>query len=69
MQQDLQRDGLDLKVWDAYHPQKVQQRMWDAIRDPRYVSDPSVNASRHTRGTAVDVTLVDRRGKIGRAHV
>lgn len=41
----------------------VQQRMWDAIRDPRYVSDPAVNAGRHTRGTAVDVTLVDRRGK------
>jgi D-alanyl-D-alanine dipeptidase len=40
----------------------VQQAMWDAIRDPRYVSDPAVNAGRHTRGTAVDVTLVDRRG-------
>ena len=62
VQQDLAVEGLGLKVWDAYRPPAVQQRMWDAIRDPRYVSDPAVNAGRHTRGTAVDVTLVDRRG-------
>jgi len=63
VQRDLAAEGLGLKVWDGYRPLAVQQRMWDAIRDPRYVSDPAVNAGRHTRGTAVDVTLVDRRGK------
>lgn len=63
VQQDLAGEGLGLKVWDAYRPLAVQQRMWDAIRDPRYVSDPAVNAGRHTRGTAVDVTLIDRRGR------
>ena len=63
VQRDLAAEGLGLKVWDAYRPLAVQQQMWDAIRDPRYVSDPSVNAGRHTRGTAVDVTLVDRRGQ------
>lgn len=63
VQRDLAREGLGLKVWDAYRPLAVQQRMWDRIRDPRYVSDPAVNAGRHTRGTAVDVTLVDRLGR------
>lgn len=63
VQRDLAAEGLGLKVWDAYRPLVVQQRMWDAIRDPRYVSDPAVNAGRHTRGTAVDVTLVDQRGR------
>lgn len=63
VQQELAREGLGLKVWDAYRPLAVQQRMWEAIRDPRYVSDPAVNAGRHTRGTAVDLTLVDRRGR------
>jgi zinc D-Ala-D-Ala dipeptidase len=63
VQRDLAAEGLGLKVWDAYRPLVVQQRMWDAIRDPRYVSDPAVNAGRHTRGTAVDVRLVDRRGQ------
>ena len=62
VQQDLQQEGLGLMVWDAYRPLAVQQAMWDAIKDPRYVSDPAVNAGRHTRGTAVDVTLVDQRG-------
>lgn len=63
VQRDLSSEGLGLKVWDAYRPLAVQQAMWNAIRDPRYVSDPAVNAGRHTRGTAVDVTLVNRRGR------
>ena len=63
VQQDLASQGLGLLVWDAFRPLAVQQAMWESIRDPRYVSDPAVNAGRHTRGTAVDVTLVDRRGK------
>ncbi|MFY8148104.1 MAG: M15 family metallopeptidase [Prochlorococcaceae cyanobacterium] len=63
VQQDLAAEGLGLKVWDAYRPLAVQQRMWDKIQDERYVSNPAVNAGRHTRGTAVDVTLVDRLGR------
>ena len=63
VQRDLAAQGLGLKVWDAYRPLAVQQRMWEAIRDERYVSNPAVNAGRHTRGTAVDVTLVNRSGQ------
>lgn len=63
VQQDLAAQGLALKIWDAYRPPSVQQRMWDRIRDPRYVSDPAANAGRHTRGTAVDVTLVSALGR------
>lgn len=63
VQRDLQKEGLGLKVFDGYRPYHVQQRMWDMIRDERYVSNPAKNAGRHTRGTAVDVTLVDLRGR------
>jgi len=63
VQMDLAHDGLRLKIFDGYRPLSVQQRMWDLIRDERYVSNPSVNRGRHTRGTAVDVTLVDSRGR------
>lgn len=63
VQRDLRREGLGLKIFDAYRPYHVQQRMWDLIRDERYVSNPAKNAGRHTRGTAVDVTLVDRQGR------
>lgn len=62
VQEDLAAEGLGLKLFDAYRPVSVQQKMWDLIRDDRYVSDPAVNKGRHTRGVAVDVTLVDRTG-------
>ena len=57
--EDLRSGGLELKVFDAYRPLSVQQKMWDLIQDERYVSNPAVNGGRHTRGTAVDITLVD----------
>lgn len=63
VQADLRKQGLGLKIWDAYRPLPVQQKMWDLIRDERYVSNPAVNRGRHTRGTAVDVTLVDAAGR------
>jgi zinc D-Ala-D-Ala dipeptidase len=62
VQQELAAQGLGLKIFDAYRPLSVQQRMWDLIHDDRYVSNPALNAGRHTRGTAVDLTLVDREG-------
>jgi D-alanyl-D-alanine dipeptidase len=63
VQRDLRRRGLGLKVWDGYRPLSVQRKMWNLIRDERYVSNPDKNKGRHTRGTAVDVTLVDRLGR------
>lgn len=63
VQRDLQKRGLGLKVFDAYRPLSVQWKMWDLIRDERYVSNPAKNRGRHTRGTAVDVTLIDRHGR------
>jgi len=63
VQRDLQKHGLGLKVWDAYRPLSVQWKMWKLIRDERYVSNPAKNQGRHTRGTAVDVTLIDKLGR------
>jgi D-alanyl-D-alanine dipeptidase len=63
VQRDLRKRGLGLKIWDAYRPLHVQQKMWNLIRDERYVSNPAKNQGRHTRGTAVDVTLIDRLGR------
>jgi zinc D-Ala-D-Ala dipeptidase len=63
VQRDLAAKGLALKIYDGYRPLPVQQKMWDLIRDERFVSNPAVNRGRHTRGTAVDVSLVDRHGK------
>jgi len=63
VQRDLATKGFALKIYDGYRPLPVQQKMWDLIRDERFVSNPAVNRGRHTRGTAVDVSLIDRQGK------
>jgi zinc D-Ala-D-Ala dipeptidase len=62
VQKELSSIGLGLKIFDGYRPLSVQQAMWDAVQDERYVSNPAKNKGRHTRGTAVDLTLVDREG-------
>lgn len=57
-QKEFKQYGVSLKVWDAFRPLVAQQQMWDILPDARYVSDPAFGG-RHTRGAAVDVTLVD----------
>jgi D-alanyl-D-alanine dipeptidase len=61
VQTRLREQGLGLKVWDAYRPLSVQWKMWQIVPDPKYVADPH-KGSRHNRGAAVDVTLVDLQG-------
>lgn len=55
----LKKMQLRLKVWDAYRPVSIQQKLWDIVPDSRYVADPK-KGSRHNRGCAVDVTIVDQ---------
>lgn len=59
-QHDLAREGLALKIFDAYRPYSVTERMWEPIKNPDYVADPA-KGSRHNRGAAVDLTLIDLR--------
>ncbi|HNR66470.1 MAG TPA: M15 family metallopeptidase [bacterium] len=59
--QSLRKQGYGLKVLDAYRPLSVQEQMWAILPDSRYVADPA-KGSRHNRGAAVDVTLVDLAG-------
>ncbi len=63
IQKDLEKNGLGLKIFDGYRPLHVQQFMWDLIQDDRYVANPAIYKGRHTRGVAVDVTIVDKEGK------
>ncbi|MDT8719612.1 M15 family metallopeptidase [Clostridium sp. 19966] len=60
---DFKELGLKIKVWDAYRPIYVQRIFWDMVRDDRFVANPNKNASRHNRGTAVDITLVKENGE------
>ncbi len=62
VQQELERSGLGLKVYDCYRPHSVQRRFWELMPDERYVADPA-QGSNHNRGAAVDLTLVDSQGR------
>ena len=62
VQEELKAIGLGIKIWDGYRPMAAQWRFWELIRDERYVSDPRMGG-RHTRGTAVDLTLVTAEGR------
>ncbi len=57
-QELLLEQGYGLLIWDAYRPHWAQEKLWDVVRDPRYVSNPATGSSSHCRGNTVDVTLV-----------
>jgi len=59
---ELHARGLGLVAYDCYRPLSVQKKMWALVPDERYVSDPA-KGSRHNRGAAVDLALVDKRGR------
>ena len=61
VQKNLKLLGLGLKVFDGYRPHSVQARFWELCPDRNYVADPKLG-SKHNRGAAVDVTLVDLKG-------
>jgi D-alanyl-D-alanine dipeptidase len=60
VERELAREGLGLKLFDGYRPYRVTVRMWKPIRNPDFVADPA-KGSRHNRGAAVDLTLIERR--------
>lgn len=59
----LQKErGFALKMFDCYRPRPYQQRLWDKVPDANYVTPPQ-KGSMHSRGAAVDLTIVDKKGK------
>lgn len=59
---DLARSiGLGIKVFDAYRPTEAQWKLWEHTPDPEFLADPA-KGSPHSRGVAVDLTLLDRDG-------
>lgn len=60
---ELAGQGLGLKIWDGFRPVSAQFRLWEICPDDTYVADPNKGYSNHSRGFAVDLTLVDAEGK------
>ncbi len=53
--------GLRLKIFDAFRPSEAQWVLWNFRPDPEFLADPR-KGSPHSRGVAVDLTLIDRNG-------
>jgi|AntRauTorcE11897_2_1112592.scaffolds.fasta_scaffold17390_2 D-alanyl-D-alanine dipeptidase len=58
IQTQLNEKGLGLKIFDAYRPYAATVKFYEVYPDTNFVAAPW-NGSRHNRGCAVDVTLVD----------
>ena len=54
--------GLRLKLFDAFRPTEAQWRLWEHTPDPDFIADPR-KGSPHSRGVAVDLTLIDAEGR------
>lgn len=56
------RHDLRLKVFDAFRPTEAQWKLWEHTPDPDFLADPK-KGSPHSRGVAIDVTLIDPAGE------
>jgi beta-N-acetylhexosaminidase/D-alanyl-D-alanine dipeptidase len=69
VQAELEKQGLGLKVYDCYRPFSIQKKFWAIVPNEDWVAKPVekdgkiVSGSKHNRGAAVDLTLVDASGK------
>ena len=52
---------LRFRIFDAFRPTEAQWALWNKFPDPEFVADPR-RGSPHSRGAAVDLTLLDAAG-------
>jgi D-alanyl-D-alanine dipeptidase len=57
-QEELKPQGLGIKIFDGYRPYKATIKFYEVYRDTTYVASP-YRGSRHNRGCALDITLID----------
>jgi len=58
VQDSLYYYNIGLKIYDAYRPYAATLRFYDVYPDTNFVANPRYG-SRHNRGCAVDVTLIE----------
>ncbi|RNI27012.1 M15 family metallopeptidase [Rufibacter latericius] len=58
IQEELKPLGLGLKIYDGYRPYHVTELFFKKVKRKAYVANPK-NGSRHNRGCAIDLTLIN----------
>lgn len=61
-EKEFEKNAYRIKLYDCYRPLWVQKLMWEKVPIQGLVANPA-SGSRHNRGSAVDVSLVDAAGK------
>lgn len=60
IQTALRKKGYGLKIFDAYRPYTVTLAFYEKATDKNFVANPT-KGSKHNRGCAIDLTLIDLR--------
>ena len=60
VQDELKKSGYGLKIFDGYRPYSVTVKFFAIASDKTFVANPK-DGSRHNRGCAIDLTLIDLR--------
>lgn len=58
IQAELKKQGYGLKIYDAYRPYRVTLAFYEGAADKNFVANPA-KGSKHNRGCAVDLTIID----------
>ena len=58
IQQELNKKGYGLKIFDGYRPYATTVEFYKKASDKNFVADPA-KGSKHNRGCAVDLTLIN----------
>ncbi len=61
-QTEFRKMGLGIIMYDAYRPYKATVKFYELYRDTTYVASP-YRGSRHNRGCALDMSIVDLKTK------
>lgn len=54
--------GYRVRIYDAFRPREAHDQLWAVRPDPEFVADPA-RGSDHSRGVAIDLTLIDQDGR------
>lgn len=58
VQNELNKSGIGLKIFDGYRPYNVTVKFYELASDKSFVANPK-DGSRHNRGCAIDLTLIN----------
>jgi D-alanyl-D-alanine dipeptidase len=58
VQNELNKSGIGLKIFDGYRPYSVTVKFYELASDKSFVANPK-DGSRHNRGCAIDLTLIN----------